>query len=464
LTDFSYCYLMVLMIKNIFNKIKSVFSRPLIETVPPELQEKFDEIQLNNSIRNIRILTLIAVIGKLVNPVFILLTNQHLENGFFDFFDYSEFAIIIIFNIVITFLRKINKRKLLWFLCYFLIAGFYILYEYAINFSGTVSQIPQLFFITIFLFSFLPDFKPRIFITFATLYFLVTVYILMLKNQYVYEFFGVQSHIINIFLIIIIIKILLYNRKVRTFVNTYQINKLNENLLNANTEIQTQKEELRRYNNNLEKMVLEKTERIVRLQNAVMETIAELVERRDDATGGHINRTSRFLKIFIDAVLEKDSYKKYTGAWNIDQMVLSSQLHDVGKIAIDDSILKKPGKLTDEEFDKMKNHTILGGEIIKEIQAKSEGQEFLDYAFTFAVYHHEKWDGTGYPYKISGADIPLPARLMAIIDVYDALISERPYKKPFSHEKAITIIDEGKGSHFDPALADLFISISDKMR
>jgi len=452
------------MIKKIVNSVKSVLSRPLFEKVPAELQDKFDEIQLNNSIRNIRILTVFAVIGKLLNPVFILLTNQHLEDGFFQFVDYSEFAIIFIFNIAITLLRKLNKRRILWFLCYFLIAGFYILYEYAINFSGSVSQIPQLFFITIFLFSFLPDFKPKFFITFAALYFLVTVYILMLKNQYIYEYFGVQSHIINIFLIIIITKILLYNRKVRTFVNTYQINKLNENLLNANTEIQTQKEELRKYNNDLEKMVLEKTDRIVRLQNAVMETIAELVERRDDTTGGHINRTSRFLKVFIEAVLEKGLYKKYTGAWNINQMVLSAQLHDVGKIAIDDSILKKPCKLTDEEFNKMKNHTVLGGEIIKEIQAKSEGQEFLDYAFTFAVYHHEKWDGTGYPYKISGADIPLPARLMAIIDVYDALISERPYKKPFSHDEAIKIIGEGKGTHFDPALADLFVSISDRLR
>jgi len=464
LTDFFYCSLMILMSKNLISKVKSVLSRPLIEKVPAELQEKFDEIQLNNSIRNIRILTVIAFIGKLVNPVFILLTNQHLDNGFFDFVDYSEFAIIIIFNVAITFLRKINKRKLLWFLCYFLIAGFYILYEYTINFTGTVGQVPQMFFLTIFLFSFLPDFKPKIFITFAALYFLVTVYILMLKNQYIYEFFGVQSHIINIFLIIIITKILLYNRKVRTFINTYQINKLNENLLTANAEIKKQKEELRGYNNNLEKMVLDKTDRIVRLQNAVMETIAELVERRDDATGGHINRTSRFLRIFIEAVKEKGLYKKYTGAWNIDQMVLSSQLHDVGKIAIDDSILRKPGKLTDEEFDKMKNHTILGGEIIKEIQAKSEGQEFLDYAFIFAVYHHEKWDGTGYPYKLSGDKIPIPARLMAIIDVYDALVSERPYKKPFTHEKAIDIISEGKGLHFDPALADLFISISDRLR
>ncbi|MCL2443657.1 MAG: HD domain-containing protein [Treponema sp.] len=210
-------------------------------------------------------------------------------------------------------------------------------------------------------------------------------------------------------------------------------------------------------------MVLEKTDRIVELKNAVMETIAELVERRDDATGGHITRTSRFLRRFINAVLESGLYKTQTSSWKIEQMILSAQLHDVGKIAIDDAILRKPGKLTDEEFDTMKKHTILGGEIIKDIQKKAGEQEFLDYAFIFAVYHHEKWNGSGYPYGKAGEDIPLPARLMAIIDVYDALISERPYKKPFTHEEAINIIKEGKGNHFDPSLTDLFLSVSDKL-
>jgi len=449
---------------NFISRLKSIIPHPLIETVPAELQEQFDEIQLHNSIRNIRVLTVIAVIAKLINPLFIIITNQHLDSRFFDFFDYSELAIIILFNIAVVFLRKSNKRKLLWYLCYFLIAGFYILYEYAINFTGSAAQIPQMFFVTIFLFSFLPDFKPKVFIPFAAIYFFATVYILMMKNRHIYEFFGVQSHIINIFLIIIVTKILLYNKKVITFVDTYKINKLNEDLSSANAEIKFQKEELREYNDNLEKMVQIKTERIVKLKNAVMETISELVERRDDTTGGHINRTSRFLKSFIEAIIEKGLYKDHTDTWDIEQMVLSAQLHDVGKIAINDSILKKPGKLTDEEFNEMKKHTILGGEIIKEIQLKTGEQEFLDYAFIFAVYHHERWDGTGYPYNKAGEDIPIPARLMAIIDVYDALISERPYKKMFSHQEAIRIINEGKGAHFDPVLADLFVSISHRLQ
>ncbi|MCL2267386.1 MAG: HD domain-containing protein [Treponema sp.] len=450
------------MIKRICDKFKSLIKIKIIESIPPELQDQFDELQLKNSVRSIRILTIIAVIAKFINPVFILLTNQNMDGGFFDFIDYSEFAIIGLFNIAVIFFKKGARKQILWFICYLLIASLYILYEFTINSTGTVNQIPFIFFVTIFLFTILPDFKPKIFITFAILYFGATIYILSMKNQSTNEFFGVQSHVINIFLIIIITKILLYNGKVRTFVNTYKISKLNDSLVSANSEIMKRKEELRSYNDNLEKMVVQKAGRIVELKNAVMETIAELVERRDDTTGGHITRTSKYLRIFIDAILHDKYFKSRTASWDIDQMVLSAQLHDVGKIAIDDAILRKPGKLTNEEFDLMKKHTILGGDIIKEIQNKTGEQEFLDYAFLFAVYHHERWDGCGYPYGIKGEDIPLPARLMAIVDVYDALISKRPYKEPFTQEQALNIIKDGKGSHFDPALADLFISISDQ--
>ncbi len=152
-----------------------------------------------------------------------------------------------------------------------------------------------------------------------------------------------------------------------------------------------------------------------------------------------------------------------TSSLDTEQIIMSAQLHDVGKIAIDDSILRKPGKLDKDEFEAMKKHTVIGGEIIKEIQNKTEESEYLEYAYTFAVYHHEKWDGSGYPFGIAGEKIPLPARLMALIDVYDALISERPYKKAFTHEEAIKIIADGKGTHFDPVLTDLFLSVADKL-
>jgi len=439
----------MLFMKNIFNKI--------IAVVPPELQDKFDEIQLKTSIRRIRFFTIVAIAAKLINALFVYFANEHKqEYGLFNYIDYSELTIIAIFNLAIFFFRKSSKRRVQWLICYLFIASCYIIYEFAINLAGAPGHIPFIFFVSFFFFTIIPDFKPQIFITYSVLYFIATMVILMTKNMYINEYYGVPSHVLNIFVILLVTKILLYNSKVKTFVNTYEINKLNENLLSA-------KKELQNYNDNLEKMVVKKTERIVELQNTVLETVAELVECRDDATGCHVTRTGGYLKIFLDAVIESGLYKDQTAAWNIEQMVLSAQLHDVGKIAIDDAILRKPGKLTDEEFDNMKTHTVLGGDLIRNIQKKTGEQEFLDYAFIFAVYHHEKWNGSGYPYGKAGEDIPLPARLMAIIDVYDALISERPYKKAFTHEEAVKIIREEKGTHFDPALTELFLSISDSL-
>lgn len=223
-----------------------------------------------------------------------------------------------------------------------------------------------------------------------------------------------------------------------------------------------QKKELKNYNDNLEDMIRQKTETIFELQDAIMETMAELVECRDGATGGHIGRTKKYLKILIDELLAKKMFHEQSSLWNVDQMILSAQLHDVGKIAVSDDILQKPGKLTEDEFAKMKLHTVFGEEVIKKIQTKTRNHEFLDYAKTLTLYHHEKWDGSGYPYGLVGTDIPLPARLMAIVDVYDALVSERPYKKSFTHEEAVNIIKNGKDTQFDPVLVDLFLSVENK--
>jgi putative two-component system response regulator len=136
----------------------------------------------------------------------------------------------------------------------------------------------------------------------------------------------------------------------------------------------------------------------------------------------------------------------------------------LGKISIRDSILLKPGKLTGEEFAEMKNHTLFGVKIIGEIEKHTPENSFLKHAKIFAGTHHEKWNGTGYPYGLAGKEIPLQGRLMAIADVYDALISVRPYKEPLTHEDATKIILEGRGTHFDPSLTDLFASISDRFR
>ncbi|MDR3333147.1 MAG: response regulator [Synergistaceae bacterium] len=224
--------------------------------------------------------------------------------------------------------------------------------------------------------------------------------------------------------------------------------------------LETQSKTLRHFNENLQIMIDEKTSKVLELQNAILKTVADLVESRDDITGGHVERTQYGLKILIGGLDDLGLYKEQMQEWDIGLMLQSSQLHDVGKIAISDNILNKPGRLTPEEFDEMKKHTTLGVRIIERIEAETSDSEFLKYAKIFAGTHQEKWDGSGYPNGLAGEDIPLPGRLMAIADVYDALTSDRPYKKAFPHEDAVRIILEGRGSHFDPILADVFEQVA----
>jgi putative two-component system response regulator len=225
--------------------------------------------------------------------------------------------------------------------------------------------------------------------------------------------------------------------------------------------LEKQAAELQYFNDNLQKMVDEKTANVINMQNALLKTMAELVECRDDITGGHIERTQQGIKILLDRIQKNGLYSEETKNWNVELLLQSSQLHDVGKISIDDSILKKPGKLTDEEFATMKKHAAFGEKIINKIEALAKENDFLAYAKIFAASHHEKWDGTGYPNGLKEKDIPLLGRIMAIADVYDALTSIRPYKEAFSHEEAVRIITEGSGKQFDPALVEIFIQTAD---
>jgi len=193
------------------------------------------------------------------------------------------------------------------------------------------------------------------------------------------------------------------------------------------------------------------------LQSTLLKTMVELLDCRDNVTGGHIERTQIYLKILMNALTKKGIYAKETSSWNIELVLLSAQLHDLGKIAIEDPVLRKPGKLSPHEFEIIKTHTTVGSKIIGKIKEDANAHAFLEYAGLFAVSHHEKWDGSGYPNKLSGTKIPLLGRLLAVVDVYDALVSERPYKKAFTHEIAVKIIKDGSGNHFDPAIAKLFV-------
>ena len=221
--------------------------------------------------------------------------------------------------------------------------------------------------------------------------------------------------------------------------------------------IEAQKKELKNYSQNLEKMVSKKTETVFELQNAILKTVAELVESRDNITGGHIERTQEYLALFINFLLSHNIYADELGLWDINLFIMSSQLHDVGKISIRDNILMKPGELSDEENAEMKKHTTQGIMIIEKIERSTPESAFLKHAKILAGTHHEKWDGTGYPFGLKGEEIPLQGRLMAIVDVYDALTNDRPYKKAFSHDKALEIIKDGRGIKFDPKLTDIFL-------
>jgi len=228
--------------------------------------------------------------------------------------------------------------------------------------------------------------------------------------------------------------------------------------------LSVQAEELQFFNENLLKMVDDKTQNIQDLQNALLKTIAELVECRDDITGGHIERTQKGVMILVNEIERSNAYGEETNGWDLDLLPQSCQLHDVGKISISDDILRKPGKLTNEEYEEMKKHVIFGEQIIEKIESLTRESAFLKYAKIFAASHHEKWDGSGYPRSLKGNDIPLLGRIMAIADVYEALISVRPYKKAFIHEEAVKIITEGSGTQFDPTLVKIFLRKAEQFR
>ena len=223
-----------------------------------------------------------------------------------------------------------------------------------------------------------------------------------------------------------------------------------------------QRKKLQLYSSGLEDLVNEKRKTIFELQNAILNTVAELVESRDCVTGGHIERTQAYLKLLIDAMLNEGVYADELSSWDIGLFILSSQLHDVGKISIKDNILMKPDRLSGDEFDTMKWHANFGMNIIMKIEQSTSENAFLKHARIMAGSHHEKWDGTGYFLGLKGEDIPLQGRLMSIVDVYDALTNERPYKKAVSHKEAIKIIEDEIGTHFDPSIGTVFVRHEDK--
>jgi len=213
-----------------------------------------------------------------------------------------------------------------------------------------------------------------------------------------------------------------------------------------------------------ERKTRQRTRELALAQEAIIQSMASLTETRDPETGGHIKRTQNYVRLLARTLKESPKYKALLDDETIDLLYKSAPLHDIGKVGVPDGILLKPGKLSETEFEEMKRHAVIGRNAIRATERKLGNRSFLRFAHDIAYTHHEKWNGSGYPQGLRGEEIPLCGRLMALADAYDALISQRVYKPPLTHEEAVRIIIKDKGTHFDPDIVDAFLSVSEEFR
>ena len=222
--------------------------------------------------------------------------------------------------------------------------------------------------------------------------------------------------------------------------------------------------ELKSYRDKLEQLVEDRTQELVTTQNTVIECIVRMSEFRNDEIGKHIISTRNYVQLLIDELKTLAAYRKQLTAEYQRLLIKCVPLHDIGKVAVPDTILFKTGALTAEEYAIIKHHTTAGGEILASAETNLGANSFLNLAMQMALYHHEQWDGGGYPKGLRGTEIPLSARIMSIADVYDAVVSKRVYKSKMTHEQAVKIIVAGSGSQFDPQLVQVFVNIQEKFR
>jgi putative two-component system response regulator len=244
------------------------------------------------------------------------------------------------------------------------------------------------------------------------------------------------------------------------------VKKMQDMLRDENSIMKKMQDFLNDKNSFLESEIQKRTAEIIAIQDVTIHAMASLAETRDSDTGNHIRRTQQYVKVLAEKLRKHERFAHFLDDDKIIEMLFkSAPLHDIGKVGIPDKILLKPGKFTPEEFEIMKTHTTLGRNAIQQAE-RDLGLEvpFLKYAKEIAYYHQEKWDGSGYPEGLIGDAIPISARLMAVADVYDALISRRVYKMGMPHEKAVQIISEGKGTHFDPDMVEAFLELLNEFR
>ena len=225
-------------------------------------------------------------------------------------------------------------------------------------------------------------------------------------------------------------------------------------------------DELQRHNTHLSELVHQQTKEILatkeelsQAQLATIVAMSKLAEARDDDTGQHIERTQTFCRLLAHELGKTAAFAEIISVQFVEDIFNAAPLHDIGKVAISDTILLKPGKLTPEEFEIMKMHAIFGAKTLQAVHVRYQNNALVSLGIEIAHFHHEQWGGSGYPQGLAGDDIPLSARIMALADVYDALTSKRCYKDAVTHERSCEIIEKGRGVHFDPAIVDSFLAI-----
>ncbi|MBU2551292.1 MAG: HD domain-containing protein, partial [Proteobacteria bacterium] len=225
--------------------------------------------------------------------------------------------------------------------------------------------------------------------------------------------------------------------------------------------------QLKLHQDHLEELVQSRTRELALTQDVTIHGLASLAETRDNETGRHLLRTQHYVRILALQLKDHPNFRDYLDETTVEMLYKSAPLHDIGKVGVPDAILLKPGRLDEDEFEEMKQHACHGRDAIlraAELMGDHAITSFLRYALEITYTHHERWDGTGYPQGLAGSDIPISGRLMAVADVYDALISRRVYKPPLTHERAVEIMRQSRGSHFDPDALDAFLEIEDRFR
>jgi HD-GYP domain-containing protein (c-di-GMP phosphodiesterase class II) len=269
-------------------------------------------------------------------------------------------------------------------------------------------------------------------------------------KEFLFAFAVIMPHTLNI--------ILSYSKNLRSFFDAENrvLREVSAGNLSGSVPVASNDEFgiMAKHTNLMVNRIRQHTEEIMRTRDTTILTLASLAETRDNETGAHILRTQRYVKILAEHLRGSPRFSEYLNEESIDLLYKSAPLHDIGKVGIPDAILLKPGKLTEEEFEIMKTHAEIGTEALNVAEAQLGSTDFLKLAREISLSHHEKWDGSGYPRGLSCDDIPISGRLMAVADVYDALISKRIYKPAFSHKKSMEIILEGSGKHFDPDVID----------